>query len=202
LTPFVAKASNWLKSGRTWCSQRIWNACRTGSSDEYWHCRWTENWNRGTASDPVTSAAALVTLFFISDEELCTDYWPDPHEGGACNCQAIINFGSVLYVGPGAKINSSRCENIGATAVFLVTRQNHLNNAAICASILREIRDLHEMIARHRDFENRIVAGDDLAFKRISEGNCCGSKKKRSDEKSHGERSHNLTNKRDLSFGH
>jgi hypothetical protein len=58
------------------------------------------------------------------------------------------------------------------------------------------------MIARHYDFNNRIVAGDDFAFKRIGEGNRCGSKKKRSDEKSHGERSHDLTDKRDLSFGY
>jgi len=32
------------------------------------------------------------------------------------------------------------------------------------ASVLRKIRDLHEMIARDRDFNNWIVAGDDLAF--------------------------------------
>jgi hypothetical protein len=58
------------------------------------------------------------------------------------------------------------------------------------------------MIARHCDFKNRVVAGDNLAFKRIGEDNRCGSKKNRSDEKSHGERSHDLTNKRDLYFGH
>jgi hypothetical protein len=84
----------------------------------------------------------------------------------------------------------------------LITRQAHLNNSPICASILREIRDLHEMIARHRDFKNRIAAGDDLAFERIGEGNRRGSKKNRGDEKSHGERFHDLTDKRDLSFGY
>ena len=141
-----------------------------------WTRRGTEDRNRrwATASTPA-SAAALVTFFFVSDEELCADDWSDLHDGGTCNCQPVINFGSVLRVGAGAKINSRRCENIGASAIFGITRQDHLNNAPICASVLREIRDLHEMIARHRDFKNRIVAGDDLAFKRIGEGNCCCS---------------------------
>jgi hypothetical protein len=153
LTPFVAKVSNWLKSGRTWCSQRIWNACRTGSSAENWNCRWTENWNRGTASAPVTSAAALVTLFFISDEELCADYRPDLHNSWPCNHNSITEFRKILRVAAGAEINSGRRENIGGPAIFGVSRQSHLNNAPIGASILREIRDLHEMIARHYDFK-------------------------------------------------
>src|SRR5215472_3957755 len=58
------------------------------------------------------------------------------------------------------------------------------------------------MIGRHDDFKNRIVALDDLAFKRIGESNCCGSQKNRSDKKSHGERSHDLTDKRDSNFGY
>jgi hypothetical protein len=58
------------------------------------------------------------------------------------------------------------------------------------------------MIFRHSDDECRIVARDDPALERIGNGNCCGSKKNGSDEKSHGERSHDLTNKRDLYFGH
>ena len=97
------------------------------------------------------------------------------HYSGACNCHSVTNFGKVLRVAAGAKINSRRCENIGGPAIFGVTRQGHLNNGPICASVLREIRDLHKMIARHYNFENRIVAGDDLAFKRIGESNCCGS---------------------------
>jgi hypothetical protein len=145
--------------------------------------------------------AALVTLFFVSDEELCTDDWSDLHDGRTCYCQPVTNFGSVLRVGAGTKINSGSCKNIGASAVFGITRQNHLNHAPICASVLREIRDLHEMIAGHRDFKSRISALDDLAFKRIGEDNCCGTKKNRSDEKSHAERFHDLTDKRDLFFG-
>jgi len=58
------------------------------------------------------------------------------------------------------------------------------------------------MIVRDYDFKNRIAAGDDFAFKRIGERNHCGSKKSRSDEKSHGERFHDVTDKPDLSFGH
>ena len=138
--------------------------------------RGAENWNRrrGTASTPA-SATALITLLFISDEELCADYWPDSHSSGACNCHSITNFGKVHRVAAGAKINSGRCENIGGSAIFRVPRQGHLYNGPIGASVLREIRDLHEMIARHYDFENRIVAGNDLAFKRIGESNrCCG----------------------------
>jgi len=146
--------------------------------------------------------AALVTLFFVSNKELCTDDWPDFHNSGTCDCQSVANFGSVLGVSAGAKINSRRCENIGASSIFAVTRQNHLNHAPICASVLREICDLHEMIARDRDFKDRIGALDDLAFKRIGEGNCCGNNKNRSDEKSHAERFHDLTDKRDLFFGH
>ena len=105
-----------------------------------------------------TSAAALVTLFFISDEELCAGYWHDPHSSGACNCHSVTNFGRVLRVAAGARINSGRCENIGGSAIFGVPRQGHLNNGPICdqSSVLRKIRDLHEMIARHYDFENRI----------------------------------------------
>ncbi len=124
---------------------------------------------------PPAAAAALVTLFSVTDEELCADYWPDPHSSGACNCHSITNFGRVLRVAAGAKINSGRCENIGRSAIFGVPWQGHLNNGPICASVLRKIRDLHEMIARHYDFESRIVAGDDLAFKRIGESNCCCS---------------------------
>jgi len=146
--------------------------------------------------------AALVTLFSVSDEELCTDDWANLHDSRTCYCQSVTNFGSVLRVSAGAKINSRCRENVGAPAVFLVTRQNHLNHASICASVLREIRDLHEMIARDRDFKDRIGALDDLAFKRIGDGNCCGSNKNRSDERSHAERSHDLTDKRDLFFGH
>ena len=88
----------------------------------------------GTAASTATSAAALVTLFFISDEELCADYWPDSHSSGACNCHSITNFGKVLRVAAGAKINSGRCENIGGSAIFGVPRQGHLNNGPICAS--------------------------------------------------------------------
>jgi hypothetical protein len=105
-----------------------------------------------------------------------------------------------LCVAAGTKINPRRCEDIGGSAIFGITRQDHLNDAPVGPSVLREIRDLHEMIARHRDFKRRIGAGDDLAFKRIGEANRCGSKKKRSDEKSHGERSHDLTNKRRFVF--
>jgi hypothetical protein len=77
-----------------------------------------------------------------------------------------------------------------------------LNDTPVSASVLREIRDLHEMIAGHRNFKNRVSAGDNLALERIGEGNRYGSKKNRSDEKSHGGRSHDLTDKRDLYFGH
>jgi hypothetical protein len=38
------------------------------------------------------------------------------------------------------------------------------------------------MIARHSDYERRIVASDDPAFKRIGERNRCGSQKRESDE--------------------
>jgi hypothetical protein len=93
-------------------------------------------------------------------------------------------------VSPGAKINSGRCENIGGSAIFGISRQAHLNNAPIYASGLREICDLHEMIVRHFDYNNRVGAGDDLAFERIGEDNCCSRKKKRSDQKSHGKRPH------------
>src|SRR5262249_53166047 len=120
-----------------------------------------------------TSLAALVSLFLISDEELCTDDWSDLHDSGACNCQSVTNFRSVLRVGAGAKINSCRCENIGASAVVGVTRQDHLNNAPVCASVLSEISNLHEMITRHYYFKNRIAALDDLAFKWIGEDNNC-----------------------------
>jgi hypothetical protein len=58
------------------------------------------------------------------------------------------------------------------------------------------------MIARHRDFKNRIRTLDDLTFERIGEGNCCGTEKNRNDEKPHADRSHELTDKRDLYFGH
>jgi len=58
------------------------------------------------------------------------------------------------------------------------------------------------MISGHYDFENRIVAGDDLAFKRIGESNCCGSQKTRHYEKSHGEHLHDSTDKHIFCFGH
>jgi len=95
-----------------------------------------------------------------------------------------------LHVGASTKINSCRCENIGASAIFSVSRQDYLNHGPICASGLREICDLHEMIARHFDYNNRIGARDDLAFERIGEDNCCSRKKKRSDQKLHGKRPH------------
>jgi hypothetical protein len=95
-----------------------------------------------------------------------------------------------LRVSAGAKINPRRCQNIGVSTIWGVTRQGHLNNSPVCASVLREIRYPHEMIARHCDFKNRIVAGDDFAFKRIGEGNCCGSKKRENDEISDGEHFH------------
>src|SRR4029453_14704869 len=110
--------------------------CRTKDGDRRW----------GTASASATSAAALATPFPVSDEELCAGYWPDPHYSGACNCHSVSNFGSGLHVSAGAKINPRRCENIGASAIFAIPRQGHLNNAPICASVLREIGDLHEMI--------------------------------------------------------
>src|SRR5262249_8713276 len=125
--------------------------------------------------------AALVTLFSESDEERCAGHWAYPHPGWACNCYSVTNFGSVLRHSAGAKINSGRCENIGASTIWAVERKVYLNNAPICASLLCEIRDLHEMIVRHNDFKNRIAAGDDFAFKRIGERNHCGSKKSRSD---------------------
>jgi hypothetical protein len=146
--------------------------------------------------------AAFVALFFVSDEERCAGYWAYPHPGGACNCHSITNFGSILRVSAGAKINSGRCENIGASAIWAVEGQVYLNNAPICASYLREIGDLHEMIVRHNDFKKGIAARDDFAFKRISEANGCGGKKNRSDKKSHAEHFHDSTDKPDLSFGH
>ena len=140
-------------------SENVRNAgrCRrytyTGSRTEDGNRRW------GTASAS-TPAAALVTLFFITDEELCADYRPDSHNSGTCNPNSVPSFGKILRVAAGAKINSRRCENIGGSTIFGVPRQGHLNNGPICdqSSVLRKIRDLHEMIARHRDFENRIVA--------------------------------------------
>ena len=66
----------------------------------------------------------------------------------------LLISGEILRVVAGTKINSRRCENIGGSAIFGVPRQGHLNNGPICASVLRKIRDLHEMIARHYDFEN------------------------------------------------
>src|SRR4029079_6776875 len=116
----------------------------SGSQDRY---------RRWAGSSTSASLAALVTLFFVSDEELCTDDWSDLHDGRTCYCQPVTNFGSVLRVGAGAKINSRSCQHIRASAVFAVARQNHLNHAPICASVLREIRDLHEMIAGHRYFK-------------------------------------------------
>jgi hypothetical protein len=107
-----------------------------------------------------------------------------------------------LRVSPSAKVNSGRCENIGGSAIWGIPRQANLNNSPICAAVLREIRDLHDMIAGHFDYNSRIVARDDLAFERIGEDNCCSRKKKRSDQKSHGKRFHDLTDKHDSDFGH
>src|SRR6266481_4596071 len=56
------------------------------------------------------------------------------------------------------------------------------------------------MIAGYRDFENRIVAGDDLAFKRIGESNCCCSQQGESDETSHCEHFHNSRHIHNLYF--
>jgi hypothetical protein len=146
--------------------------------------------------------AAFVTVFFVSDEERCAGYWAYPHPGGSCNRHSVTNFGSVLRHSARAKINSGRCENIGASAIWAVERKVHLNNASICASYLCEISDLHEMILRHYDFKKRIAAGDDFAFKRIGEANRCGGKENRSDKKSHAEHFHDSTDKPDLSFGY
>jgi len=136
----------------------------------------------------VKPASASIALHSITDEELCTDYWPDPDDSGAYYCPLVTNFGRNLRIASGAKINSRRRENIGRSTIFGLTRQGHLNNGAVSASVLREIRDLQEMIVRHSDYECRIVAGDDLALGRIGESNCCGSENKRSDKKSRGER--------------
>ena len=46
---------------------------------------------------------------------------------------SVTNFGKILRVAAGAKINSRRCENIGGSAIFGVPRQGHLNNGPICA---------------------------------------------------------------------
>src|SRR4029078_9004342 len=178
-------------TNRRWRDKRITRRCRccTGSR--------TEDGNRGWGTPSASSSAAtsLITILFVSDEELCADYWPDSHSRGACDCHAISNFGKVHRVTAGAKINSRRCENIGGSAIFHVPGQGHLNNRPICASVLRKIRNLHKMIARHYDFENRIVAGDDLAFERISESNCYCTQQGESHETSHCEHLHNPTNK-------
>jgi hypothetical protein len=53
-----------------------------------------------------------------------------------------------------------------------------LDNAGTCAfHVLCEIRDLHEMIARHRDFDKRIGAGDDLAFKGLAKATVTAASK-------------------------
>jgi hypothetical protein len=114
----------------------------------------------------------------------------------------VTSFGRVLRVASGTKINSRRCEDNGGSAIVGVPRQGHFNNGAVSASVLREIRDLHEVIVRHSDYECRIVAGDDLALRRIGESNCCGSENKRSDKKSRGERLHDSQINRDLYFGY
>jgi hypothetical protein len=95
-----------------------------------------------------------------------------------------------LRIASGTKINSRRCENIGGSAIFGVTLEGHLNNGPICASVLREICDLQEMLVRHGDYESRIVSRDDLALVRIGKRNRCGSENKRCNEKSHGEPPH------------
>jgi hypothetical protein len=58
------------------------------------------------------------------------------------------------------------------------------------------------MIAGHYDFEKRIGAGDDLAFKRIGESNCYCNQQGESDETSHCEHLHNSTDKHIFCFGH
>ena len=105
-------------------------------------------------------------------------------------------------VASGTKINSRRGEDISRSTIFGLTRQGHLDNGAVSASVLREIRDLQEMIVRHSDYECRIVAGDDLALGRIGENNCCGSENERSDKKSRGERLHDSQINRELYFGY
>ena len=157
----------------------------------------------GCLTDNCMPASASIAFHSITDEELCTDYWPDPHQSGACYCHLVTNFGRVLRgVASGTKINSRRCEDIGRSTIFGLARQGHLNNGAVSASVLREIRDLQEMIVRHSDYECRIVAGDDLALGRIGESNCCGSENKRSDKKSRGERLHDSQINRELYFGY
>src|SRR5947208_1667458 len=94
--------------------------CRGSPSEEAED--WNRRWATASGSTPA-SAAALVTLFSITDEELCADYWPDLHNSGACNCHSVTNFGEVLRVGAGTKINPRRCENVGSPAIFGVTRQ-------------------------------------------------------------------------------
>ena len=154
------------------------------------------NWiSLSNALTAVKPASASIALHSITDEELCTDYWPDPQPSGACYCHSVNNFGRVLRgVASGTKINSRRCENIGCSTIFGLTRQGHLNNGAVSASVLREIRDVQEMIVRHSDFECRIAVRDDLALGRIGESNCCGSENKRSDKKSRRERLHDSQN--------
>jgi hypothetical protein len=125
-----------------------------------------------------------------------------PHFSRSGDDHLIARLGSILQIASGAKINSGRCEYIGGPAIFGVTRQLHLNDTTISASVLCEIRDLHEMIARHDDYKSRIVARNDLALERVCKDNRCGSNKKRSDDKSHGEHFHDLTDKRDLHFGY
>jgi len=78
--------------------------------------------------------------------------------------------------------------------------QRYVNGAAISASILGEICDLQEMPVRHGDYESRISACDDLARERIGESNCCGSKKRESDEISRGKHFHSSRHLHNLYF--
>ena len=83
----------------------------------------TEDRNRrwATASTAPTSAAALVTLFSITDEELCTDYRSASLTiSGSGDDHSIANFGSVLRISSGTKVDSRRSENIGVCQPFSV----------------------------------------------------------------------------------
>ena len=72
----------------------------------------------GLAASTAASAAALVTLFSVTDEELRADYWLYPHSSGSGDDHSIANFGSVLRINSGTKIDSRRSENIGPATVF------------------------------------------------------------------------------------
>ena len=175
--------------------------CRAGRFSGRWRSRcsrrrrhagsWTEDWNgrHGTA----TAASAVVRLFSIGDEERRASYRRHPHRSGTRYGNSITNFWKILRISSGTKVNSRRCEDLRGPAIFGVTLQRYVNGAAISASILGEICDLEKMLVRHGDYESRISARDDLAIERIGESNCCGSKKRKSDEISRGEHFHMST---------